>query len=489
MKLKPGGVPWLLRHEVRMYFYGLAARKNKHGASSRSLSKLSMLTWLAFGVVLHGIAWVIVTKLPLPEGELPFRMLAMIGAIMAVGLTMMLSAGLRASVEALFERDDLDLLLSSPLSTRSIFTVRLGGVVIGVASIYLMVLAPLAHAGLASGNWRWLGVYPTIISLAMIFASLAMLGTLGLVRLLGVRRTRVVAQILGALSGAAVFIGSQLFSNSMGEGKPQAMARVFAALVEDGPLGPASIAWLPVRALLGAPWPMALLALSGIAAFAFTVRFTHAFFVRGLQQAEGMALVAAPAGAPRFTFGRGLARSILVKEWRLISRDPQLISQVLLQLLYLLPLCFIMFSRSGVSLPAMGAGLSLLCGSLASALGWIIISAEDAPDLLLAAPCSQATIRRAKIAAVAVPPLAVVALPALWTGLQQPLAAAAMLLMVGLSVLTSTLVVLRMGRPAQRSDFRHRAKGNVMQNILETFISIVWAGLTFFALWWLTGRA
>jgi hypothetical protein len=55
--------------------------------------------------------------------------------------TFMLSSALKSSVLALFERGDLDLLLSSPLPSRSIFTVRLLGVAAGAALVPVPVRA------------------------------------------------------------------------------------------------------------------------------------------------------------------------------------------------------------------------------------------------------------------------------------------------------------------------------------------------------------
>ncbi|WP_229425440.1 hypothetical protein [Massilia sp. Se16.2.3] len=102
---------------------------------------------------------------------------------------------------------------------------------------------------------------------------------------------------------------------------------------------------------------------------------------------------------------------VVVKEWRLIARDPHLISQVLLQLLYLLPLCLVVFREGSLQLPGTGAGLTMLCGSLSAALASIILLAEEAPDLLHTAPANAAAVRFAKLAAAVMPVLALVALP------------------------------------------------------------------------------
>ena len=83
----------------------------------------------------------------------------------------------------------------SPLPSRSIFAVRLGVVVAGTAALYLFFLTPFAHAGALLGHVRWLAVYPVLLGCATLIACAAMLLTLALVRVLGARKTRVVAQI------------------------------------------------------------------------------------------------------------------------------------------------------------------------------------------------------------------------------------------------------------------------------------------------------
>jgi ABC-2 type transport system permease protein len=480
---RPGSALWLLRHEVRLYVYNLG-ESGKKGAARRGMTRTSIAIWGTLLLVMHGVALMLVHKLSGDSAGLPPQAGMVLTLILAALMTMMLSTGLRASVEALFERGDLDLLLSSPLSSRSIFTVRLGGVVLGVAGVYLLFLAPMAHAGLILGHYRWLGIYPTIISIAMIVASFAMLFTLALVRTLGVRRTRVVAQIIGAVAGAIIFLVSQAYSSSLNSDKQGAMKWLADLFAYVGRFGPDSLAWLPGRALVGEPLPVLVLLLTGCAVFLFTVRSTHAFFVRGVQQSGGMARVAAPPAALHFNFRRSLAAVVLLKEWRLIARDPQLISQILLQLLYLLPLCFLLFFRKGdFALPGVAAAMCFLASSITGSLGRIIISAEDAPDLLLSAPCSQATIRRAKLGAVALPPLALVALPLAWIGVGSPVLAALMALPIACAVVSVGLAVMKLGKPVRRGELRTAGKGNLLVHLAEGLLGFGWAGIAYLLPW------
>ena len=308
----------------------------------------------------------------------------------------------------------------------------------------------------------------------MLFRSL----TLALVRLLGARRTRVLAQVLGAVAGALLFLLSQSYSMFSHGADAGAAERTLRRLVASPWLAPDSPLWLPGRAVLGDPLPTLGMALLGIAAFALTVGRTHRFFVHGLQQAASNVRAAArPAGAVRLQFRRSLFDTVVVKEWRLIARDPHLISQVLLQLVYLVPMLFLVLRNNDAPGPAIGAGLALLCSSLTSSLTWIIVGAEDAPDLLQSSPAAGRIVKLAKLAASVMPPLLLVTLPLLWLLVRATLAGLLIGFVVVGAVLSAALIVNWLGRPVKRSDFKMRGKENFLCVVMEGINTLCWGGL------------
>ena len=479
---RAGSAPWLLRHEVRLFLFELLGTR-KDGAST-GINKKAVAVWLTLGALMHAFAYLVLGHATIPPGPPPQALLQTVTVLMVGVFTMMMSSGLNSSVTALFERGDLDLLLSSPIPSTSVFSVRLAAIAAGSAALYLFFLAPFAHVGMVLGQFRWMGLYPAIVGLTLVSSSAAMLLTLALVRWLGVRRTRVTAQLLGALSGAALFLLAQASNSPFGTVLLGLLKRLTPLLDKDGAADLDSLAWLPAKAALGMPLPALLLFAAGGAVFLLTARLGHGFFVRSVQQAASAVRVAkAPAGGVRFRFGRGLARTVITKEWRLIWRDPQLIAQVGLQLLYLLPLLAPLLLGRAVSLPAVAAALAFLCGSLSAALAWIVIAAEDAPDLLRGAPCSLGTIRRAKLAAVALPPLALALLPLCWLALRQPAAAAVMGIACALCALNSAQVVAWCSRPAARGDFKRRGKSNLTCTIFELLTCAGWSGISFILLY------
>ena len=475
MSAAPGSVRWLLMHELRLAWFN--AGSSSASASRRRPGTSTILVLGAIWIALHAGAWFTLRGL---EGldRMARPLLAGVTAALIVCATAMLSSSLKASVVTLFERSDLDLLLSSPLPSRSIFTVRLAAIAAGTASIYYFLLAPFAHVGLLLGQYAWLSLYPAVLGLAVLCACCGMLMTLGLVRVIGARRTRVAGQLLGALAGASAFILSQLYLQTSQVRQRDIGATLYAMLSGDGRLGPDSAVWLPARAMLGEPLPALGLVAIAVLAFAGTAGYTHRFFVHGLQQtASQPETQRPPARGTSYGFRHSLFDTIVIKEWRLILRDPHLISQVLLQLLYLLPLFFVIFSKSAIQLPAIAAGLTLLCGSLAGSLAWIVIAAEDAPDLLRSAPAALRTVRLAKLSAAVVPPLAVVTLPLLWLIYRAPVAGLFACFSVVAAVWSAALVVLWCGRPGVRSSFKGRGKANFLSNFLEMMGSLCWAGL------------
>ena len=105
----------------------------------------------------------------------------------------------------------------------------------------------------------------------------------------------------------------------------------------------------------------------------------------------------------RARFSTSVFAATFAKELRLIGRDPALISQVLLRVLYILPLGFVLLRQAGAAqgyaLPGSAGALSMIAGQITGSLAWITISAEDAPDLLSCSPAPIRTLRRAKLAA------------------------------------------------------------------------------------------
>src|SRR6202008_462979 len=113
---------------------------------------------------------------------------------------------------------------------------------------------------------------------------------------------------------------------------------------------------------------------------------------------------ASRAGAGNRAF-RGASRRLALwrKEFTLLRRDPWLLSQSLMQLLYLVPPALMLwrsFSDSSAAIILITPVIVMAAGQLAGGLAWLTISGEDAADLVATAPIPPSLVLRAKIEVV-----------------------------------------------------------------------------------------
>ena len=167
---------------------------------------------------------------------------------------------------------------------------------------------------------------------------------------------------------------------------------------------------------------------------------------------------------------------IVAKELRLIARDPELITQVALRLVYLIPgAALIARGQRGEPGPAIAAAAVAFAGLLAASLAWIVVAAEDAPDLLAAAPRPPGDIARAKLVAAAVIPVALVAIAAAAV-VPLDVGSAAVTLGIGSAAAVSVaLFQAWFGKPAPRSAFRRRQQQSFVVGVGELLLAGSWA--------------
>jgi ABC-2 type transport system permease protein len=248
--------------------------------------------------------------------------------------------------------------------------------------------------------------------------------TIALFMTLGPKRTRLVAQVMAAVIGAACVIGLQLAAIQSLGSLSRTDVLGSSALVAFAP-DSGSILYWPARAAVGDPTALAgVLGSSTLLLGAAIALFAPRF---------GDCVIAASGVSPTTTrrlsnsngFRRATPRRALrLKEWLLLRRDPWLVSQTLMQILYLVPPAFLLWRAFGEGAGAVVVLVPVLvmaAGQLAGGLAWLAISGEDAPELVATAPISATQILRAKIEAVIgiiglvfLPFVAAIALISLW---------------------------------------------------------------------------
>jgi ABC-2 type transport system permease protein len=294
----------------------------------------------------------------------------------------------------------------------------------------------------------------------------------------------VTAQVLGALIGASLVLAFQLPNLSQRADRAANYERAIEwisslQLAADHPL------FLPARAFMGDPQASAWWI--GGSAFLFLLS-TLWFSQRFAADAAAVQSLGPRRRSPDLTarpFRGGVTISLVRKEWRLLARDPVLLSQVLLQFVYMIPLA-IMWARvtggdgaaSDGILGLMGGAVAAISASLAAAVTWITVSAEDAPDLVAAAPIERATVERGKLLAAAAPILALAGLAA--SLIAQESLGAGLWTFAGAAsaALSAGLIGVWHQQPGSRRDFRRRPRASWTAQLGQAFVGIGWAGAT-----------
>ncbi len=464
MTFAPGSVPWLMRHEMRLYW--------------RSSKQLISITFIVIiQVLLHLIALGIALATQMAGGRSIPQSVALLLITMGLGfsLLIMTSRSLAAAIQALYTRGDLDLLLSSPLAPNSIVAVRAAAIALGVTLEFAMLLWPFANVFVLFGRFEWLKAYVLLPSIAMLATSLALVLMIALFRLLGPRRTRVFVQVAAAVIGMSFVLVSQV-PNAMRKGGPAAARgnpfRDLQAHLE-GPL------WIPAQQVLNGFLPTIGLAVACAAILVFTVRSVGHRFIDASTLVAGVSKggpTRAKSGALQFR--TGLRRVLITKELRLIARDPWLLTQLLGQFVFLVPVGLVLWrggAQSGI--PWTWLTIIFIVGSTASGLAWLTVSAEDAPEFLASSPVPARTLIRAKVEAALLPvsPLLPLPLLALWHthlafGFWLTVCAAG-------AAISCALLQIRNPVQRKRADFRSRHNGQGLSGLIEIIVIGAWVGL------------
>jgi ABC-2 type transport system permease protein len=171
----------------------------------------------------------------------------------------------------------------------------------------------------------------------------------------------------------------------------------------------------------------------------------------------------------------------------LLRRDPWLVSQTLMQLLYLVPPALMLwrsFADSSTAILLVTPVIVMAAGQLAGGLAWLTISGEDAADLVATAPLPASRVTRAKIEVVLIGIGAIFAPLIVALTFASPLQAAVTALGVAVAATSATAIQLWFRVQARRSQFRRRQTSSRLASFAEAFSSIGWAASAALALAW-----
>jgi ABC-2 type transport system permease protein len=490
--IQQASLTWLAGHELRLGWRDWVSLMT---AGGRTRGRTAFVALFFIGILMHVFAyWMVATHANAGLGSDAAALVGITGTLF-LSWALLLSQAMESVTRAFYSRSDLDLILTSPASARKVFAVRMGRIAMAAVAIAVLLAAPFVNVLAALGGTRWLGAYGVVIAMGAVATAAALALTIALFRIIGAKRTRLIAQIVAAVIGAAFVIGLQVAA-ILSAGK---LSR-YAALQSDWMLrhapDTASAFWWPARAVLGDY--VALAAVFGFAAAVLGVAiavFSRRFGEHSIA-AAGVSNTAVQQRRWELAFRRrSPARVLRHKEWTLLKRDPWLVSQTLMQILYLLPpamLLWVTFRTGHDTFIVLIPVIVMAAGQLAGGLAWLTISGEDAPDLVSTAPIAANRILLAKIEAV-IGMVALIFAPIVAFLAFDTVFAA---VVCGLGILSAaaaaTMIQLCFRVQARRSHFRRRQTSSRIATFAEAFSSIAWAATSALAaaeLWQAIGPA
>jgi len=273
-----------------------------------------------------------------------------------------------------------------------------------------------------------------------------------------------------AALGAAIFIGTQI--SGLAKGAESGREALVARLTQSVPEPPFDLA---ARATLGEPGPLLALMLLGAASVGLAVGpGARRLAVHDVED-DG------PRGRRREVgFPAAPMLALVHKELRLLWRDPETLAQVLLRFIYLVPL-LILATRDDAALDTvisqlLGGGVALAVMA-ASSLAWITVCAEEARDLVEAAPIARWRLYAAKLAVACGLPLLALLPMAIWLGTLNPAAGLAMLPLAAVAALSMASVQSWHGPRIPRTAFRKRPAALLLMGLVEISMAGAWVGV------------
>jgi ABC-2 type transport system permease protein len=464
---------WFARHEIRLAWREWLAMMT----GGRGKRKRAVIGLILFAAIMHLPAWAVIGRFADLQRPLDRPTLIVITATIFLAWALMLSQAIESVTRVFYARADLDLIMSSPAPLINVFSVRIAAIALSVTGMALLLSTPFVDVLVIGGGARWFSAFGVVVAIGLSAAAVAIAITVMLFRLIGPSRTRLVAQILAAVIGAGFVIALQVAAIlSYGT-----LSR-FTVLTSDAAAayapGPDSPLWWPARAAIGDGEVLALLVAFGLVLLGGVMAIFSPKFADTVAHVSATSMTT--RRAPRASAFRAGSRqqALRAKEFLLLRRDPWLVSQSLMQLLYLVPPALMLwrsFSDSSAAIVLITPVIVMAAGQLAGGLAWLTISGEDAADLVATAPLPPRRVTRAKIEVVLIV-IGVIFAP-LIAALAFASVTQAAITALGVIIATTSAAAIQLWFrvQAKRSQFRRRQTSSRLATFAEAFCSIGWA--------------
>jgi len=464
---------WFARHEFRLAWREWLAMMTG-GRRKRTRAVVGLIV---FAAIMHVPAYAVIGRFADLQAPLDKTSLIVMTATIVLAWALMLSQAIESVTRVFYARADLDLIMSSPVRLANVFSIRIAAIALSVIAMALLLSSPFVDVLVVGGGARWLAAYGVVVAIGLAAAAVAIALTILLFRLIGPSRTRLAAQILAAVIGAGFVIALQIAA-ILSYGTMSRFAVLTSDAAERFAPDADSIVWWPARAAIGDGEALLLLLAAGLVLLGTVMAiFSPRFADTAIRAAANAAPNRQAARARAFRSG-SRQQALRRKEFVLLRRDPWLVSQTLMQLLYLVPPAVMLwrsFADSTLAIVLIMPVIVMAAGQLAGGLAWLTISGEDAADLVATAPLPPSRVIRAKIEVVLIAIGVTFAPLVAALGFASPPQAAVTAVGVVVAAASATSIQLWFRVQARRSQFRRRQTSSRLATFAEAFCSIGWA--------------
>ena len=242
---RPDTLTWLASHELRLGWRDWVSMMT---AGRRSRARTVTIALIVFAAFMHLLAWSMVGRYA--DAEPDKTTLVVVTGTILLSWALLLSQAMESVTRAFYTRSDLDLILTSPVSPRKVFSVRIGRIAVSVAMVAILLATPFIDVLVIKGGARWLAAFGVVAAMGAVAAAFAVALTVALFRTIGPKRTRLVAQIVAAVIGASFVIGLQVAAIlSFGSLSRMALLQSQWLIARAPDVG--SAFWWPARAVMG----------------------------------------------------------------------------------------------------------------------------------------------------------------------------------------------------------------------------------------------
>ena len=469
---RPSSFLWFLAHDLRLSVRAF-------NAQFEDLSRVRIVAIFLGAVALtHALAWPAARHLQLaalePGGREHVEIWVAAGVL--VSLSMILAQAMVSAMRMLYARADFELLFAAPVSATVVLGSRALAIAFEGAATAALVLLPIANMASLLDQPAWLAIYPWLLAAALGCAGVGLFFALAFFVVLGARRARLYLQVSATLVGASFVLAAQAFSLL-----PVTTRNMISGAIVDPPPGSLldrqGVFWLPVRAAIGDPVALLLWLSCALVVILAAVAFCGRKISTTVANVAGSALNEETNRRTQPFLG-GVGVSLRRKERKLIIRDPWLLSQILLQVIYVLPISLVLWRRGGITGSvevAVAPSIVVIAAQLSGSLAWVTISGEDAPEFLASAPVTRKAVDIHKLGAIALPIGLFLALPTLALAYFSSRGAIIVAgFAAGAGASTAMLNFWRRA-PAKRHMVLRRHSQSRLVALLELVLTLIWA--------------